>query len=307
MRRPCASASSELSGGQDPRRDRRPDGRPADSRASRTSTWIDHVSALELDEVPESLLVVGAGPVGLEFAQIFARFGSRVTIVNSGPQIAARADTRSGERAAGRPRGRRNRGRAERRRRLVRLEHERAASRRHSAEASIDVSACPARLRARRRTSRSSDSRRIGLEVGARRHRGRRAEPANVRRRHLGGGRRRGRARCSRRSRSTRRASRSRTCSATAHGVADYSVLPTAIFTDPELGGVGLSEAEAVGAGARRRRREASAAVGHARAVHAARSAGSTRSSSTARAAASSACTSSRAARATSSAASPSR
>ena len=54
--------------------------------------WIDHVSALELDEVPESLLVVGAGPVGLEFAQIFARFGSRVTIVNTGPQIAARAD-----------------------------------------------------------------------------------------------------------------------------------------------------------------------------------------------------------------------
>jgi len=55
--------------------------------------WIDHVSALELDDVPESLLIVGAGPVGLEFAQIFARFGSQVTIVNSGPQIAARADT----------------------------------------------------------------------------------------------------------------------------------------------------------------------------------------------------------------------
>ena len=55
--------------------------------------WLDHVSALELEEVPESLLIVGAGPVGLEFAQIFARFGSRVTIVNTGPQIAARADT----------------------------------------------------------------------------------------------------------------------------------------------------------------------------------------------------------------------
>jgi mercuric reductase len=54
--------------------------------------WIDHIGALELTEVPESLLVVGAGPVGLEFAQIFARFGSRVTIVNGGPQIAARAD-----------------------------------------------------------------------------------------------------------------------------------------------------------------------------------------------------------------------
>ena len=54
--------------------------------------WIDHVSALELEQIPQSLLVVGAGPVGLEFAQIFARFGSRVTIVNHGPQIAARAD-----------------------------------------------------------------------------------------------------------------------------------------------------------------------------------------------------------------------
>jgi mercuric reductase len=54
--------------------------------------WIDHVSALELSHVPESLLVVGGGPVGLEFAQIFSRFGSRVTIVNHGPQIAARDD-----------------------------------------------------------------------------------------------------------------------------------------------------------------------------------------------------------------------
>src|SRR6266705_2552245 len=55
--------------------------------------WIDHVTALELEEVPESLLIVGAGPVGLEFAQIFARFGSRVTSVNHGPQIAGRSDT----------------------------------------------------------------------------------------------------------------------------------------------------------------------------------------------------------------------
>jgi pyruvate/2-oxoglutarate dehydrogenase complex dihydrolipoamide dehydrogenase (E3) component len=55
--------------------------------------WIDHITRLELEQIPESLLVVGAGPVGLEFAQIFARFGSRVTIVNNGRQIAARADT----------------------------------------------------------------------------------------------------------------------------------------------------------------------------------------------------------------------
>ena len=54
--------------------------------------WIDHVSALELTEVPESLLVVGGGPVGLEFAQIFARFGSLVTIVQGADRIAPRSD-----------------------------------------------------------------------------------------------------------------------------------------------------------------------------------------------------------------------
>jgi pyruvate/2-oxoglutarate dehydrogenase complex dihydrolipoamide dehydrogenase (E3) component len=59
--------------------------------------WIDHISALDLDRVPQSLLVIGAGPVGLEFAQIFARFGSRVTIVNHGSQIAARADTEAAD------------------------------------------------------------------------------------------------------------------------------------------------------------------------------------------------------------------
>src|SRR5204863_7163038 len=59
--------------------------------------WIDHISALELDRVPESLLVIGAGPVGLEFAQIFARFGSRVTIVNHGAQLASRADTEAAD------------------------------------------------------------------------------------------------------------------------------------------------------------------------------------------------------------------
>jgi pyruvate/2-oxoglutarate dehydrogenase complex dihydrolipoamide dehydrogenase (E3) component len=59
--------------------------------------WLDHVSALELDRIPESLLVIGAGPVGLEFAQIFARFGSRVTIVSHGTQIAARNDTEAAD------------------------------------------------------------------------------------------------------------------------------------------------------------------------------------------------------------------
>ena len=54
--------------------------------------WLDHVSALELTELPESLLVVGGGPVGLEFAQIFARFGSRVTIVQGADRLSPRSD-----------------------------------------------------------------------------------------------------------------------------------------------------------------------------------------------------------------------
>jgi mercuric reductase len=54
--------------------------------------WIDHVTALELAELPGSLLVVGGGPVGLELAQIFSRFGSRVTIVQRADRIAPRSD-----------------------------------------------------------------------------------------------------------------------------------------------------------------------------------------------------------------------
>jgi mercuric reductase len=54
--------------------------------------WIDHVSALELTELPESMLVVGGGPVGLEFAQIFARLGSRVTVVQGADRISPRSD-----------------------------------------------------------------------------------------------------------------------------------------------------------------------------------------------------------------------
>ena len=54
--------------------------------------WVDHVSALDLTELPRSLLVVGAGPVGLEFGQVFARFGSEVTIVDPADRIAALGD-----------------------------------------------------------------------------------------------------------------------------------------------------------------------------------------------------------------------
>src|ERR687887_581449 len=57
--------------------------------------WLDHVTALELTELPESLLVVGAGAVGLEFGQTFARFGARVTMVDALDEIAPRSDPHS--------------------------------------------------------------------------------------------------------------------------------------------------------------------------------------------------------------------
>jgi mercuric reductase len=49
--------------------------------------WIDHITALELTELPESLLVIGGGAVGLEFAQMFSRFGSRVVLVEQADRI----------------------------------------------------------------------------------------------------------------------------------------------------------------------------------------------------------------------------
>ena len=54
--------------------------------------WLDHISALELTEIPRSLLVVGAGAVGLEFGQAFSRFGSKVTIVDALDRIAPASD-----------------------------------------------------------------------------------------------------------------------------------------------------------------------------------------------------------------------
>jgi pyruvate/2-oxoglutarate dehydrogenase complex dihydrolipoamide dehydrogenase (E3) component len=49
--------------------------------------YLNSTSIMELDSVPEHLLVLGGGYVGLEFGQMLRRFGSRVSIVHSGPQL----------------------------------------------------------------------------------------------------------------------------------------------------------------------------------------------------------------------------
>jgi pyruvate/2-oxoglutarate dehydrogenase complex dihydrolipoamide dehydrogenase (E3) component len=53
---------------------------------------LDSTSVMELGEVPEHLLVMGGGYCGLEFAQMFRRFGSRVTIVQRGRRLLPRED-----------------------------------------------------------------------------------------------------------------------------------------------------------------------------------------------------------------------
>ncbi len=54
--------------------------------------FLDNVSLMEMDKVPEHLIIVGGGYIGLEFAQMFRRFGSEVSIVHRGRQLLDRED-----------------------------------------------------------------------------------------------------------------------------------------------------------------------------------------------------------------------
>jgi len=56
---------------------------------------VDHLTnggMLELDTLPEHLVVVGGSYIGLEFAQMYRRFGARVTVVEMGPRLISRED-----------------------------------------------------------------------------------------------------------------------------------------------------------------------------------------------------------------------
>jgi pyruvate/2-oxoglutarate dehydrogenase complex dihydrolipoamide dehydrogenase (E3) component len=54
---------------------------------------LTSIEALELDRLPDHLVVIGGGYVGLELAQAYRRFGSRVSIIEAGPQLAGREDS----------------------------------------------------------------------------------------------------------------------------------------------------------------------------------------------------------------------
>lgn len=49
--------------------------------------YITHIEALKLEKQPKELVVVGAGPTGLEFAQMYARFGTKVTLLEQGDSV----------------------------------------------------------------------------------------------------------------------------------------------------------------------------------------------------------------------------
>ncbi len=54
--------------------------------------YLTNSSMLEVDFLPDHLVVVGGSYIGLEFAQIYRRFGSRVTVLQRGPRVIARED-----------------------------------------------------------------------------------------------------------------------------------------------------------------------------------------------------------------------
>ncbi len=54
--------------------------------------YLTNSSMMDVDFLPEHLVIIGGSYIGLEFAQMFRRFGSEVTVIEMGPRLIARED-----------------------------------------------------------------------------------------------------------------------------------------------------------------------------------------------------------------------
>ncbi|MEM8858344.1 MAG: FAD-dependent oxidoreductase, partial [Chloroflexota bacterium] len=54
--------------------------------------WIDNQGLLDLEELPEKLVIIGGSYIGMEFGQAYRRFGSKITIIEGGSQLMGRED-----------------------------------------------------------------------------------------------------------------------------------------------------------------------------------------------------------------------
>lgn len=54
--------------------------------------WMDSAGLLDLERLPDHLLIIGGGYIGMEFAQIYCRFGAKVTVIQQGGQIMPKED-----------------------------------------------------------------------------------------------------------------------------------------------------------------------------------------------------------------------
>src|SRR4029078_892750 len=54
--------------------------------------YMTNVGILDLDTVPEHLVIIGGSYIALEFAQMYRRFGARVTVLEHGPRLTSRED-----------------------------------------------------------------------------------------------------------------------------------------------------------------------------------------------------------------------
>lgn len=54
--------------------------------------WMDSAKLLDLESLPEHLLIIGGGYIGMEFAQVYRRFGSKITVIQRGDRIMPKED-----------------------------------------------------------------------------------------------------------------------------------------------------------------------------------------------------------------------